>query len=316
MGKMRSHILYDNVDLCKSLYWFFALFQTIDEENLKQLNDEQLLRLLEEAYHSKKLDEKNKSAIFKVSSQDVYNKLMSTLPLQEILEDVHESLATPDNNKACSSSKSTPSHHKSKSSAKRNAAAFDSIAALTEIMDSSNIPASGVDNDADTSSTKTEVEEMELDQFSDLEDNLRAHENVRIIIDLNPYKMIILAFKAKKLDENGNPSNNPSSSNSVSFTARQLKPLSIYRHNPAFHSQHVSVNQMDEIPPLSPTALQPTTPLTNCKSEDRQLPAKARRKKKVINWIVSTFRIQNWLHFSGCEDRRNDQSRRNWWLQR
>merc|ERR1712048_865681 len=53
---------------------------SIDEENLKQLNDEQLLRLLEEAYHSKKLDEKNKSAIFK-----------------EILEDVHESLATPDN---------------------------------------------------------------------------------------------------------------------------------------------------------------------------------------------------------------------------
>ena len=42
------------------------IFQTIDEENLKQLNDEQLLRLLEEAYHSKKLDEKNKSAIFKV----------------------------------------------------------------------------------------------------------------------------------------------------------------------------------------------------------------------------------------------------------
>ncbi len=41
-------------------------FQTIDEESLKQLNDEQLFRLLEEAYHSKKLDEKNKSAIFKV----------------------------------------------------------------------------------------------------------------------------------------------------------------------------------------------------------------------------------------------------------
>ena len=51
------------------------------------------------------------------------------------------------------------------------------------------IPASGSalvqksdrDPDADTSSTKTEVEEMELDQLSDLEDNLRAHENVRIL---------------------------------------------------------------------------------------------------------------------------------------
>ena len=43
-----------------------SFFQTIDDENLKQLNDEQLFRLLEEAYHSKKLDEKNKSAIFKV----------------------------------------------------------------------------------------------------------------------------------------------------------------------------------------------------------------------------------------------------------
>lgn len=50
------------------------------------------------------------------------------------------------------------------------------------------IPASGSalvqksdrDPDADTSSTKTEVEEMELDQLSDLEDNLRAHENVGI----------------------------------------------------------------------------------------------------------------------------------------
>ena len=34
---------------------------------MKQLNDEQLLRLLEEAYHSKKLDDKNKSSLFKVS---------------------------------------------------------------------------------------------------------------------------------------------------------------------------------------------------------------------------------------------------------
>ena len=127
------------------------------------------MRLLEEAYHSKKLDEKNKSAIFK-----------------EILEDVHESLATPDNNakeshtsKSCSSSnntlnKSSPASKK----AFKNAATYDSIAALTEIMDPSSshitIPASGMprnDPDADSSSTKTEVEEMELDQFSDGEDN-------------------------------------------------------------------------------------------------------------------------------------------------
>ena len=40
--------------------------------------------------------------------------------------------------------------------------------------------ASKVDPDADTSSTKTEVEEMELDTFSDLEDNMRAHENVSL----------------------------------------------------------------------------------------------------------------------------------------
>jgi len=275
---------------------------TIDEENLKQLNDEQLLRLLEEAYHSKKLDEKNKSAIFK-----------------EILEDVHESLATPDNNttksaqnktttispsasqqsssfnttkpnqiniatnQICCSSTSKTNSSQRKSSSLKNAAKFDSIAALTEIMDSSSssnitIPASGSglvqksnsDPDADTSSTKTEVEEMELDQFSDLEDNLRAHEN------------------AKKLDENGNPPTTSgiagNSGSSVSFTARQLKPLSIYRHNPAFHSQHVSVNQLDEIPPLSPTALQPTTQLknTNEQENDRMLPAKSRRKKKAV----------------------------------
>ena len=75
----------------------------------------------------------------------------------------------------------------------------------------------------------------------------------------------------------------------MSFTTRQLKPLSIYRHNPAFHSQHVSVNQNDEIPPLSPTALQPTTPLTsqlNRCEDAKSIPAtcqsaKVRRKKKV-----------------------------------
>jgi len=263
---------------------------TIDEENLKQLNDEQLLRLLEEAYHSKKLDEKNKSAIFK-----------------EILEDVHESLATPDNtdttksasatvqskttNSAQSSNFNSKSNQQTKNnqhsagrkSSCKNAAKYDSIAALTDIMDYSStnitIPASGSalvqksdrDPDADTSSTKTEVEEMELDQLSDLEDNLRAHEN------------------ARNWDENGNPpstSTNNSSGSSVSFTARQLKPLSIYRHNPAFHSQHVSVNQCDEIPPLSPTALQPNNSLNSTtegqENSDRMLPAKVRRKKKAV----------------------------------
>ena len=38
-------------------------FQECDEQMLKELNDEQLFKLLEEAYHSKKLDEKNKSSI-------------------------------------------------------------------------------------------------------------------------------------------------------------------------------------------------------------------------------------------------------------
>ena len=107
--------------------------------------------------------------------------------MQEILEDVHESLATPD--KSPSKSLTSTSQHIARqvnheASSSRNAAStFDSIAALTEIMDSSNssIPGGGSsckDPDADTSSTKTEVEEMELDQFSDLEDNIRAHENV------------------------------------------------------------------------------------------------------------------------------------------
>lgn len=39
-----------------------------DEQMLKELNDEQLFKLLEEAYHSKKLDEKNKSSIFKIGN--------------------------------------------------------------------------------------------------------------------------------------------------------------------------------------------------------------------------------------------------------
>ena len=97
-------------------------------------------------------------------------------------------------------------------------------------------------------------------------------------------------FKAaKKLDENGNPqANTPSSGGSVSFSARQLKPLSIYRHNPAFHSQHVSVNQMDEIPSLSPTSLQPPSQIPSTSCNDKEDPKKmssklSRRKKKVLN---------------------------------
>ncbi len=56
------------------------------------------------------------------------------------------------------------------------------------------------------------------------------------------------------MDENGNPRLHNAGGGNLSYSTRQLRPLSIYRHNPAFHSQHVSVNQMDEIPsPLSPT---------------------------------------------------------------
>ena len=115
-------------------------------------------------------------------------------------------------------------------------------------------------------------------------------------------------LQAKKLDENGNPpstsSNNGNSS--VSFTARQLKPLSIYRHNPAFHSQHVSVNQLDEIPPLSPTSLQPNTPLkssshtTEQENSDRMLPAKVRRKKKVcfsFNYLFIALLLYFFIYF-------------------
>jgi len=146
-------------------------FLTIDEESLKKLNDEQLMRLLEEAYNSKKKDEKITRASF-----------------NEILEDVHESLAVSDNHNEFSVLET--SNKKLKSPLANNK--FDSIATLRqENMDTSSssyvtIPAtsdksaSKVDPDADTSSTKTEVEEMELDTFSDLEDNMRAHENVII----------------------------------------------------------------------------------------------------------------------------------------
>ena len=61
----------------------FSFFQTIDDENLKQLNDEQLFKLLEEAYHSKKLDEKNKSAIFKVVNNIFINYVDNTLLLRK-----------------------------------------------------------------------------------------------------------------------------------------------------------------------------------------------------------------------------------------
>ena len=109
---------------------------------------------------------------------------------------------------------------------------------------------------------------------------------------------------AKRLDENGNPSVT-SSSGSVSFAARQLKPLSIYRHNPAFHSQHVSVNQMDEIPSLSPTSLQPTTqiPSTSCSkdSESKNQSSKSRRKKKVL-YVPSSLKL-NFTSFSPLSSR-------------
>ena len=107
---------------------------------------------------------------------------------------------------------------------------------------------------------------------------------------------MFVCLQARNWDENGNPpstSTNNSSGSSVSFTARQLKPLSIYRHNPAFHSQHVSVNQCDEIPPLSPTALQPNNSLNSTtegqENSDRMLPAKVRRKKKVSKFRLYHF---------------------------
>ena len=99
---------------------------------------------------------------------------------------MHESLAVSDNHNEFPVLET--SNKKLKSPLANNK--FDSIATLRqENMDTSSssyvtIPAtsdksaSKVDPDADTSSTKTEVEEMELDTFSDLEDNMRAHENV------------------------------------------------------------------------------------------------------------------------------------------
>ena len=111
---------------------------------------------------------------------------------------------------------------------------------------------------------------------------------------------MFVCLQARNWDENGNPpstSTNNSSGSSVSFTARQLKPLSIYRHNPAFHSQHVSVNQCDEIPPLSPTALQPNNSLNSTtegqENSDRMLPAKVRRKKKVSNLDLYPWQLIN-----------------------
>ena len=57
------------------------------------------------------------------------------------------------------------------------------------------------------------------------------------------------------MDENGNPQPMSCSNGSMNYSSKkQLRPLSIYRHNPAFHASHVSVNPMDEIPspPESP----------------------------------------------------------------
>lgn len=215
LGTEAIEQLASGLNLAANTIKEFSQNSTADEESLKQLNDEQLFRLLEEAYHSKKLDEKNKSAIFK-----------------EILEDVHESLAAEKGHNSCSSGVNNTKI----TSTKRNHSTFDSIATLSEMMDPSLPSLRGfeLEDNADSSSTKTEMEEMELDQLSDLEDKTTT--------------------VTKSLDENGNPRS----------SLRPLRPLSIYRHNPAFHSQHVSVNQVEDIiPPLSPTSLQPQQPPNN-----------------------------------------------------
>ena len=105
---------------------------------------------------------------------------------------MHESLAVSDNHNEFPVLETSNKKLKSPSTYNK----FDSIATLRqENMDTSSssyvtFPAtsdrstSKVDPDADTSSTKTEVEEMELDTFSDLEDNMRAHENVSQMIFL------------------------------------------------------------------------------------------------------------------------------------
>ena len=84
---IRAHILLSFNNYLKSdLNKFSFFFQTIDDENLKQLNDEQLFKLLEEAYHSKKLDEKNKSAIFKVVNNIFINYVDNTLLLRKYFD--------------------------------------------------------------------------------------------------------------------------------------------------------------------------------------------------------------------------------------
>ena len=92
---------------------------------------------------------------------------------------------------------------------------------------------------------------------------------------------------ARGLDENGNPINvaatgeprlarsnlglgsvSMASCGTTSSTCRQLRPLSIYRHNPAFHSQHVAAvggsnqgniedgNNLSDTSPPAPTLQQ------------------------------------------------------------
>ena len=70
---------------------------------------------------------------------------------------------------------------------------------------------------------------------------------------------LLMQMGVRSLDENGNPINvaatgeprlarsnlglgsvSMASCGTTSSTCRQLRPLSIYRHNPAFHSQHVA----------------------------------------------------------------------------
>ena len=62
--------------------------QECDEQILKELNDEQLFKLLEEAYHSKKLDEKNKSSIFKVNIHIILSISIKLVKVNKIGETI------------------------------------------------------------------------------------------------------------------------------------------------------------------------------------------------------------------------------------
>ena len=69
MSKLQPYHFSRSCCVLEIIHYSFCppfLFQTIDEESLKKLNDEQLMRLLEEAYNSKKKDEKITRASFNV----------------------------------------------------------------------------------------------------------------------------------------------------------------------------------------------------------------------------------------------------------